>query len=178
MITRSLFLVFRREAVALSRTACKGSGSKDNNEWINFLTKRVVLNWDLWSLRQKQSLKWKFWIYKYIMRVSMGITVSRKSHYPIETLIKEFLNWRQWSVVGQWKAAPEKGKRTCRRWTKDGQRTIHKSMFLHCCMNCKKKKFLSRSYPVAKLTISCFFVFRKVCYWNIQNVFHDTCGPF
>ena len=24
----------------------------------------------------------------------MGITVSRKSHYPIETLIKEFLNWR------------------------------------------------------------------------------------
>ena len=24
----------------------------------------------------------------------MGITVSRKSPYPIETLIKEFLNWR------------------------------------------------------------------------------------
>ena len=31
-------------AVALSRSACEGSGSKDNNEWINFLTRRVVLN--------------------------------------------------------------------------------------------------------------------------------------
>ena len=35
---------FEREAVALSRSACEGSGSKDNNEWINFLTRRVVLN--------------------------------------------------------------------------------------------------------------------------------------
>ena len=35
---------FEREAVALSHSACEGSGSKDNNEWINFLTRRVVLN--------------------------------------------------------------------------------------------------------------------------------------
>ena len=51
---------FRREAVAVSRLACEGSGSKDNDGYIYFLARRVVPDGDLWSLRRKNCLSESF----------------------------------------------------------------------------------------------------------------------
>ena len=48
---------FRREAVAVSRLACEGSGSKDNDGYTYFL---VRSDGDLWSLRRKNCLSESF----------------------------------------------------------------------------------------------------------------------